>query len=103
VQRAVTTIGRLWRGELALGDAFWNWAVFGGVIVNLSGTFAFLVLLMAGHSTAGFIVSHAVSVPYNLLVLIGVWRAAGRYTGRPVWAGLARTVTAIGAVVLSVV
>ena len=39
----------LWTGELALGDAFWTWAVLGGLLVNISTSVLFLVLIMLDH------------------------------------------------------
>ena len=102
IARPVITLRRLWRGDLALGDAFWNWAVFGGIVVNLLSLFAFLVLLTTGHTVAAMIAGHVVPAPYNLLIAVGVWRSAGRFRGHPRWAWLARLVTTIGAVVLTI-
>jgi hypothetical protein len=79
-------LGRLWRGELALDNAFWNWAVIGGLAVNLTS------------SIAGYIFS----VPYNIFVSVGVWRSAERYTGERKWAELAQIVTLVGMVLLTV-
>jgi hypothetical protein len=93
---------RLWRGELALADAFWNWAVFGGLIVNLSSSAAFLFLVMADRPVAAAIAGYAFSVPFNIVVVTGVWRSAGHYDGERRWADLARLVTVIGMILLSV-
>ena len=83
-------VRRLWRGELPLVNAFWDWAVIGMLAVNLSTTFLFFVLLSQGWTLAAFAVGYAFSVSYNLLVAVGLWRAAGRYDGAPRWARLAR-------------
>jgi hypothetical protein len=93
---------RLWRGELALENAFWNWAVFGGLIINVSSSTLFLFLVMADRPIPALIVGYAFSVPYNFVVLLGVWRSADRYTGDRRWADLVRLVTIIGAVLFSV-
>lgn len=95
-------VKRLWHGELALADAFWNWAVFGGLIVNLMSSAGFLFLIMADRPVAAAIAGYAFSVPYNIVVVIGVWRSAGRYDGDRRWADWARIVTVVGMVVLSV-
>jgi len=95
-------VTRLWRGELALAEAFWNWAVFGGLIINLTSSAAFLFLIMAERPVAAAIAGYVFSVPYNLVVVVGVWRAAARYDGEQRWADLARIVTVVGMVVLSV-
>ncbi len=97
---------RLWRGELALNNAFWNWAVFGGLIVNVASSGLFLLLILADRPILAVIVGYAFSVPYNVIVSVGVWRSAERYAeryaGERRWAELAQTVTVIGMVLLSV-
>ncbi|MGE0564659.1 MAG: hypothetical protein AB7O50_09110 [Pseudolabrys sp.] len=95
-------LSRLWRGEVPLAQAFWHWAVLGGIIVNLSTTIAFLVLIMHGQIAAAFVAGYAFSVPYNIIVAVGVWRSAAHYEGDRRLADLARIVTVIGMAVLSV-
>ncbi len=92
----------LWRGELALQNAFWDWAVVGGLIINFASSALFLFLIMAEHPAAAFIFGYVLSVPYNIIVSVGVWRSAERYSGERRWADLARIVTVIGMVLLSV-
>ncbi len=93
---------RLWRGELALADAFWIWAVLGGLAINVATSALLLFLIMADRPISAFIAGYAPSVPYNVIVSVGVWRSAERYAGERRWADLARTVTVIGMVLLSV-
>ena len=95
-------LSRLWRGELTLETAFWTWAVFGGLLVNLSSSGLFLALITAEQPFAAFLAGYAYSVPYNLLVAVGVWRSAERHDGDPRWAELARTLAVVAAVLLSV-
>lgn len=87
---------------MALPDAFWNWAVIGGLAVNLISSAAFLFLIMGERPVAAAIAGYLVSVPYNIVVVVGVWRAADRYDGERRWADLARVVTAVGMLLLSV-
>ena len=94
-------LGRLWRGELPLPEAFWTYAVVGGLAVNLSTSLLFLALISAGQTIVALVVGSALSVPYNILVAVGVWRSASRYAGPPALASLARTVTLIGMLLLS--
>lgn len=98
----MTEICRLWRGELALADAFWTWTVFGGLLVNLVSGALFLFLIMSGYPVPAFIAGYAVAVPYNVVATVGVWRSAGRYTGDRFWADLARAVSIVGLVLLSI-
>ena len=94
---------RLWHGELALRNAFWNWAVFGGLIINVASSALFLFLIMADRPISAFIVGYTFSVPYNAIVLVGVWRSAERFAGERRLADFARIVTVIGMVLLSII
>ena len=98
----MTSIHRLWRGDLPLANAFWNWAVFGGLLVNAATSALFLMLIAVDRPILAFVAGYVLSVPYNVVVCIGVWRSAGRYTGERQWAELARIVTVGGMVLLSV-
>ena len=92
---------RLWRGELALANAFWNWAFLGGLFINVASSALFLFLIMNDRPISAFIAGYAPSIPYNIIASVGVWRSAGHYQGERHWADLARTVTLIGMVLLS--
>jgi hypothetical protein len=98
----MNAIRRLWQGELPLSQAFWNWAIIGGIAVNLTTSILFMVLVMTDRIVAAFVVGYALSVPYNVVVAVGVWRSAGRYEGERHWADLARIVTVVGMAVLSI-
>ncbi|HEV7263540.1 MAG TPA: hypothetical protein VGN83_01270 [Falsiroseomonas sp.] len=97
----MTQLLRLWKGELPLATAFWNWAVLAGLPINLTTSILFLVLISADRPVAALVVGYAFSVPYNILVATGVWRSAARYEGDRRWADAARFVTVIGMLVLS--
>lgn len=92
----------LWSGDLPLGEAFWTYAVTIGLAVNLLTTLLFLVLLSWDRPIAALVVGYAFSVPYNIVAMVGVWRSAARYEGERIHADLARIVTLIGMVLLSV-
>jgi hypothetical protein len=98
----MTRLGNLWRGNLPLDIAFWNWAVIGGLVVNLTTSLLFLLLIMAEYPIVALVVGYGFSVPYNILAVVAVWRAAGRYDGPRHWADLARLVTVAGMVLLSI-
>ena len=68
-------LGRLWRGELPLESAFWNWAVLGGLIVNVVSSVLFLFLLTAEQPIVALLVGYGLSIPYNILATVGVWRS----------------------------
>jgi len=92
---------RLWRGELPLPTAFWNWAVIGGFAINAVTSLLFLALMVADQPVYAFIAGYVPSVPYNFVATVGVWRSAARYDGDPRWATIARIVTVVMMVLLS--
>lgn len=95
-------LGRLWRGELTLDVAFWNWAVIGGLLVNCVSSALFVYLIIAERQFLAFLAGYAFSVPYNILVAVGVWRAADRHEGDPRWAEIVRIMTVVGMILFSV-
>ncbi len=96
-------MARLWRGDLPLADAFWNWAVIGGLVVNIFTSLAFIVLIANDRPWLAVVAGYAPSLPYNLVVTVGVWRSAARHEGDPRHADLARIVTVVSMIVLSAV
>jgi hypothetical protein len=92
----------LWRGDLQLGDAFWNWAVLGALLINISTTILFLILISADHPWPALIVGYAFSIPYNIVTLVGVWRSSARHNGLALHADLARWSSLILLTILSV-
>jgi hypothetical protein len=92
----------LWSGNLPLGQAFWTYAVSVGLAINLLTTSLFLMLLSWDRPIAALLVGHVFTVPYKIVALVGVWRSAARYDGERIHADLARIVTLVGMVLLSV-
>lgn len=82
----------LWRGELPLAQTFWTWAGLGALLVNGLTSLGFFALIAEQRPWAALLVGYGLSLPYNLVVLVGLWRAAGRNgTSAGVlarWAGL---------------
>jgi hypothetical protein len=95
-------LSRLWHGELTLQNAFWNWAVFGGLTINVVTSALFLFLILADQPVIALFVGYGFSLPYNVIVTMGVWRSAERFSGERRWADLAKFVTVIGMILLSI-
>ena len=95
-------LSRVWHGTLSLEKVFWEWAVFGGIAINVASSIGFLILALNNYLIAAVIVGYGLSLPYNLLVTVGVFRSADRYTGEKRWADLAKLTTMIVMVLLSV-
>jgi hypothetical protein len=74
----MSVLGRVWRGEAPLADLVWTWLLLGGLAVNISTSIGFLALVSAGEVWWALFVGYGLSLPYNLLVGVGCWRAAAR-------------------------
>lgn len=91
----MTRLTTLWRGDYSLADAFWTWAVTVGLLVNAVTSMLFLVLITQNLAWAALIIGYGVTLPYNAVTVVGVWRAAARYEGPPFHADLARGATVV--------
>ena len=86
----MTKLLALWSGDLALDEAFWTWTVTVGLLVNTATSILFLVLILQDQPLAAVLVGYGLSVPYNIVATVGVWRSAARYGGPSLHADLAR-------------
>jgi hypothetical protein len=98
----VETLRSLWAGKVPLRTAFWEYAIFYGFILNLFTTIASFALLAFDVPTAIAMTVFFLPLPYNLFVLVAVWRSAAHYDGPPHWANAARIAVAIWVVVATV-
>lgn len=97
------TLRELWVGRMPLGRAFWEFAVFYGLVLNLLTTVASFGLLAFGVHAAIAMTVFFLPLPYNLFVLMAVWRSAARYQGPPHWANAARVAVTLWAVAVTLV
>lgn len=95
-------LGRLWRGELPLPEAFWTWAVTIGFIVNALTSVACYALLIADEAFWALVIGYLPSVPYNIVAAVGVLRSSRRADADPAFARFARVVIIPVMVLLSV-
>lgn len=70
-------VKNLWRGELPLARVFWTDMLTVGTAINVGAMIAAIGLFLSGQVALGVVV-HFAPVPYNLLLLLGVWHAAQR-------------------------
>ena len=92
---------RLWRGDIPLPEAFWNWAVLGGILVNVFTSLLFFALFAQDWPTLALIVGYGLSIPYNIFATVSVWRSANRFDGDSRWADLAKGATVVVMILLS--
>lgn len=84
---------RLWRGEEPLARAFWDWGILGGLLVNMSTSFAFWLLLTEDRIVPAYVIGYGLSNAYNLLIGVGIWRSVGRHVTDPARARRFRLLT----------
>ena len=80
----------LWRGEFPLEIAFWRYAIFYGLFLNIAATAVALALIVADLPIAAAIIVHLLPVPYMIVTMAGVWRSADRHAGPPKYVNFAR-------------
>ena len=91
----MTKLPALWSGDLDLNEAFWTWTVTVGLLVNTATSILFLVLILQDQPLAALLIGYGLSVPYNIVATVGVWRSAARYGGPPLHADLARVASVL--------
>jgi hypothetical protein len=100
-EEAVRTIVELWRGQLPLGRAFWAWGILGGAVVGLVSTLLAALLLTSDAPAWLAALAFAGHLPWNLVLLVGVWRSAAQPEVARGTATLARLAMLAWVVVLS--
>jgi hypothetical protein len=81
---------RLWAGQVPLGQAFWTFAMLGGTALNAAATLLAMALLAMDAPGVLAALIFALPIPYNLLMVVAVWRSAAAYAGPRLWADVAR-------------
>lgn len=78
---AAAFIRARWCGAVALRRALWWDMCCVGTIINLAAALAALLLLAAGVPDAVGALVFFAPLPYNILLLVSVWRSAARTPG----------------------
>lgn len=89
-------IAQVWRGQAGLAKTYWGWGLLGGLLWGVT-----LSAVTPGSLAA--ILALLVFAAYFVIVNTGIWRAASRYQGMAVWAGLAKVAAVIGFVTIAAV
>lgn len=91
----------LWHGRVPLARAFWEYAIAYGTVLNLLATIAAFALIAGGDAGIVTLVVFFLPAPYNLLMIVAVWRSATRYEGPQHWSVLARALILVWAAVVT--
>lgn len=102
-RRTAQIVADLWNGRVPLARAFWEYAVAYGAVLNLLTTLAAFTAFARGWPDAASLAIYFSPAPYNLLMIIAVWRSAAQYAGRALWATLARALIIVWAAVVTVI
>lgn len=94
-------IKQLWAGQIPLGQAFWRYTVVYGLLLNLVTHALFFALLVRDANIILVVLAFALSIPYNLLMIVAVWRSADRYQGPKSSAELARIAAVVWMIALT--
>lgn len=93
-------VKRLFRGDVSLPITYW---VFGALIGNVGfqvilTIIEFNYLELTSTQTGAWSVTgfYWLAISYSIFMLIAIWRSAGKYKGRAIWAGLARVAVVLG-------
>ena len=84
------TLAALWRGEIPLGRAFWEFAIVYGTTANIVAAIAAILAAAAGLPDVVVLAIFLVPLPYVLTAALGVLRSSNSYQGPPEWRHLAR-------------
>ena len=91
----------VWKGDLPLRQAIWEYAVFYGLLVNVLTDVLFYALLVNDASSVLIALAFVIPIPYNIFVVVAVWRSAGRHPRSERARDLARLGTVVWMVVLT--
>ena len=83
-------LSSLWRGEFSLPITYWGFAQLGGLLLAIPQ----MGLRMMQLTNAAEVID-GIALVYSVIVIVGIWRSAGRYTGNRIWADLARASTVL--------
>jgi hypothetical protein len=99
----IEALKQFWRGEVPLGRAFWIWGILGGGFVSLVSTLLAVAILDRDGPNWLALLAFAAHIPWNLVLLVGVWRSSGRPEVRQEMAQMARLTMVVWILALSVI
>jgi len=73
-------IGKRWRGETTLIKLYWRDMLIVGSVINLFTGFIALMIAAQGGELWVAATVHFATLPYNVFLVLAVWRTPGRST-----------------------
>ncbi len=99
----IRLIKQLWLGDVPMGEAFWRYTAAYGLLLNGVTHALFFALLVRDANIIYIALAFILPIPYNILMIVAVWRSADRYLGPKRWAEMARIAATIWMIVLTAV
>ena len=94
---------QLWRGDLPLAHVVWRHAVAYAFLVNVVLDIPFYALIINKAPALWIVLAFLAPMPYNIFVIVAVWRSAAKYSGAQKWADLARIGSLVWIALLTIV
>ena len=88
---------RLMDGDFGLAKTYWLY----GVLVNIVISLMFEIPVIS-ESLGLILILLLATIIYTISLMIGIWKAANRYTGKKVWAFLAKIAVVLGVIQMAV-
>jgi hypothetical protein len=85
----------LWEGELPLWKAYWVYGLLGAFVATLGSAFLETMTRTRFWITVGVLFAVLLSL-FQIIVWVGIWRSARRYSGPRIWSILARIMVIAG-------
>ena len=101
--RVVAYFADRWRGETPLAILFWRDMAAYGTLLNAVTTITAIVLLAAKVPAPLAVAVHFSPLPYNIFLLVAVWRTADRSNATGLVKDMARAGSAIWIMLATVV
>ena len=86
-----------------MSRVFWEYAICFGTVLNLVTTIVSFGLVAGDYPGWLAATVFLLPAPYNLLMIVAVWRSAAHYEGRQIWATLARAFIVVWAVAATLI
>lgn len=99
MNRLARHVAELWQGHVPLARVFWEYAIAYGSVLNLLTTIAAFALIAGDYPAWASLAVFFLPAPYNLLMVVSVWRSAARYAGPAYWSTLARALILVWAAI----
>jgi len=93
----------LWHGRIPMSRVFWLYAVCYGTLLNLLTTIASFALVAGNYPGWLAVAVFFLAAPYNLLMIISVWKSTPHYKGALYWPTLARALIIVWAIAATMI